>query len=113
METDEIFKIGFGDELASVTFGLYVADDITAADGTVIPADGLVEIISIDKDGKGVSQTDLPFGSYYLQERTTNNQYLLGSEKYPVTFSYAGQDTAVVNLAVNDGKDVYKRQRYP
>lgn len=112
METDEIFKIGFGDELASVTFGLYVADDITAADGTVIPADGLVEIISIDKDGKGVSQTDLPFGSYYLQERTTNNQYLLGSEKYPVTFSYAGQDTAVVNLAVNDGNTIVNELIY-
>ena len=37
-----------------------------AADGTVIPADGLIEIISFDENGYGKVATDLPFGSYYV-----------------------------------------------
>ena len=112
MEVDEIFRIGMNDELGSVTFGLYAAEALTAADGAVIPVDGLIEIVSIGTDGKAICQTDLPLGSFYLQERTTNNQYLLSEEKYPVTFSYAGQDTAVVKIAANEGNTIVNELVY-
>lgn len=43
LEQDETFGIGMNGEISAVTFGLYAQEDITAADGSVIPADGLAE----------------------------------------------------------------------
>lgn len=106
LEKDEIFQIGMNGEMAAVTFGLYASEDITAADGTVIPADGLLEIVSFDESGHGICKTDLPFGSYYLKEIATDNHYLISDEKYPVVFEYAGQDTALVEIKANEGKPI-------
>lgn len=100
LEQNKQFGIGMNDELSAVTFGFYAAEDITAADGSVIPADGLLEIMSLDANGKAVLKTDLPFGSYYVQELTTDSHYILSDEKYPVTFGYLGQDVSVVSLQV-------------
>ena len=66
-----------------MTFGVYAETDLTAADGTVIPADGLIEIISLDENGKGTVNSDLPFGSYYVKELSTNSAYVLNEQKYP------------------------------
>ena len=49
MEQDERFSIGKSDELSAVTFGLFAAEKLTAADGSIIPADGLLEIVSWTK----------------------------------------------------------------
>ena len=106
LETDEAYGVGNNGEIFDVTFGLYAQADLTAADGTVIPADGLIEIISLDENGKGTVNSDLPFGSYYVKELSTNSAYVLNEQKYPVTFEYAGQDTAVVHLFANDGEAI-------
>ena len=106
LETDEAYGVGNNGEIFDVTFGLYVETDLTAADGTVIPADGLIEIISLDENGKGTVNSDLPFGSYYVKELSTNSAYVLNEQKYPVHFEYAGQDTAVVHLSANDGETI-------
>jgi len=106
LEQDEQFGIGINGEIFAVSFGLFAAEDITAADGSVIPADGLIEIISIDENGHGIAKTDLPFGSFYLKELSTNAAYRPSDTQYPVVFEYAGQDTAVVTLSVNDGEPI-------
>ena len=106
LETDEAYGVGNNGEIFDVTFGLYAETDLTAADGTVIPADGLIEIISLDENGKGTVNSDLPFGSYYVKELSTNSAYVLNEQKYPVHFEYAGQDTAVVHLSANDGETI-------
>ena len=106
METDSTFGIGGNGEIADVTFGIYAASELTAADGSVIPADGLLEIISVNADGTAKFTVDLPFGSYYVKELATNAAYVLSDAKYPFEFSYAGQDTAVVTIGVNDGKAI-------
>ena len=80
--------------------------------GTSIPADGLIEIISLSENGKAVIKTDLPFGSYYVKELATDEHYILTDAKYPFTFSYAGQDTANVEIAVNDGKPIENKLIY-
>lgn len=103
MEWDEAFEIGMNNEMASVAFGLYAAEDIPAADGTVIPADGLLEVVSLDGDGYGTARTDLPIGNYYFKETSTNAAYLLTNEKYPVIFEYEGQETALVTISANEG----------
>ena len=90
----------------------YAAEEIPAADGSVIPADGLIEILAIGADGTGNCSSDLPQGSYYLQERTTNGSYILNDTKYPVIFTYAGQDIATVRLAANDGQAIINELIY-
>ena len=106
LEEDDVFGIGFGDELAYVSFGLYAAEDLVASDGTMIPADGLIEIVSVNSAGVGLCQTDLPLGSYYLQERTTDAHYTLDDTRYPIVFSYAGQEIPVVEINANDGEAI-------
>ena len=112
LEVNEIFGIGNNNELTNVTFGLYAAEDITAADGAVIPADGLIEVVGIDADGNGVVKTDLPFGSYYLREHSTDAHYILSDEKYPVTFSYGSQEDAVITVKANDGEAIVNELVY-
>ncbi len=106
LEQDERFGIGKNGELSAVTFGLFAAEELTAADGSIIPADGLLEIVSMDENGHAVCKTDLPFGSYYLKELSTDGHYILSDEKYPIVFEYAGQDIALVEIKVNDGKPI-------
>lgn len=106
LEQNEAFGIGMNGEISAVTFGLFATEDLTAADGSVIPADGLLEILSIDENGHAVCNTDLPFGSFYFKELSTDEHYILSNEKYPIVFDYAGQDTALVEIKANDGKPI-------
>ena len=104
--TDEAYGIGKNGEIFDVTFGLYAEKELTAADGTIIPADGLIEIISLDENGSGKVKTDLPIGSYYVKELATNSAYILNGQKYPVVFEYAGQETATVHITANGGEAI-------
>lgn len=106
IEQNAQFKIGMNGEIVAVAFGLFAAEDLTAANGSIIPANGLLEILSVDENGHAVCKTDLPFGSYYLRELSTDGHYILSDEKYPIDFDYAGQDTALVEIKVNDGKPI-------
>ena len=106
LEQNEQFGIGANGEITAVTFGLFAAEDVTAADGSVIPADGLLEILSVDESGHAVCKTDLPFGSFYFKELSTDEHYILSDEKYPFEFSYMGQDTALVEIKANDGEAI-------
>ena len=112
LEQDERFGIGKNGELSAVTFGLFAAEELTAADGSIIPADGLLEIVSMDENGHAVCKTDLPFGSYYLKELSTDGHYILSDEKYPLVFEYAGQDTALVEIKANGGAPIENKLLY-
>ncbi len=103
MEQNEKFGIGMNGEITAVTFGLYAKEDLTAADGSIIPAGGLLEILSVDENGHSACKTGLPFGSYCLKEISTDSHYILSDTEYPVVFEYAGQDTALVEIRANDG----------
>jgi hypothetical protein len=106
LEQNEKFNIGSNDEILNVSFGLYADEDLKAANGSVIPKDGLLEIITCDEKDKATFTTDLPIGSYYVKEISTDNHYILSEKKYPVVFEYAGQDTATVHISVNDGEPI-------
>lgn len=112
LEQDERFGIGKNGELSAVTFGLFAAEELTAADGSIIPADGLLEIVSVDENGHAVYKTDLPFGSYYLKELSTDGHYILSDEKHPIVFEYAGQDTALVEIKANGGAPIENKLLY-
>ncbi|WP_238721808.1 SpaA isopeptide-forming pilin-related protein [Diplocloster agilis] len=106
LETSDLFGIGQNGELKNISFGLFAAEELVSASGTSIPADGLIEIVTLDESGNGTVKTDLPMGSYYVKELATDEHYILPDTKYPVTFEYAGQETAKVQLAVNDGEAI-------
>ena len=85
LEQNKQFGIGMNNELSAVTFGFYAAEELTAADGSVIPVDGLIEIMSLDENGKAVLKSDVPFGSYYVREISTDSHYYgvrVDTEKY-------------------------------
>lgn len=106
LEQDEKFNIGNNDEILNILFGLYADEDLKASNGTVIPENGLIEIVTCDEKGKATFKTDLPIGSYYVKEISTDSHYILSEKKYPVVFEYAGQDTATVHISVNDGEPI-------
>ena len=110
LETDDLFGLGMNEEYKDISFGLYASADLTALDGSVIPAGGLLEVVSVDLNEAGGYDasfaSDLPFGSYYVKERTTNSAYILSDTEYPVVFEYAGQEAALVQILVNEGEAV-------
>lgn len=104
---DETFGIGNNGEILSVQFGLYAAEDLTAADGSSVPTDSLLEIANCNENGNIAFKTDIPVGAkLYVKEIATDSHYILSDEKYPVTFDYAGQDTALVEIKANGGEAI-------
>lgn len=112
LEQNETFGIGKNDEIKNISFGLYAKEDVVSSSGTVIPADGLIEIITLGENGAATANTDLPFGSYYIKEIATDEHYILSDTQYPFTFEYAGQDTETVEIKVNDGKPIENKLIY-
>ena len=106
MELNEKYGIGANGEVVNVSFGLYAAEELVSASGTTIPADGLIEILMVDENGKAVVSSDLPLGKYYVKEIATDSHYLLNDAKYPFEFAYAGQTVELVEITANDGKDI-------
>lgn len=107
LEQDETFSIGMNEEWKNITFGLFTAEQLTASDGTSIPADGLLETIGIDENGNAIFKTDVPCGaSLYVKEIGTDDHYIVSDEKYPVVFEYGGQDVAKVQIQVNNGEAI-------
>lgn len=111
MENDELFGIYGKDYYTSVRFGLFAAEDITAADGTVIPADGLLSEVSLDENMTAKFDVQIPFGRYYVKEISTDEHYVLGGEKYLVNFEYMGQDIRTVDIDCGQFVNLLKRGR--
>ena len=111
MEKDELFNIGNSDEYTRVRFGLFAAENITAADGSVIPADGLISEISLAENMSAKFDTALPFGKYYVQEIATDEHYVLNGKKYLVNFEYMGQDIQNVDIDCGQFVNLLKRGR--
>ena len=111
MENDELFGIYGNDYYTSVRFGLFAAEDITAADGSVIPADGLISEVSLDENMTAKFDVQIPFGRYYVQEIATDEHYVLNGEKYLVNFEYMGQDIQTVDIDCGQFVNLLKRSR--
>ena len=111
MESDELFGIYGKDYYTSVRFGLFTAEDITAADGTVIPADGMISEVSLDENMTAKFDVQIPFGRYYVQEIATDEHYVLSGEKYLVNFEYMGQDIQTVDIDCGQFVNLLKRGR--
>ncbi|HBJ10165.1 MAG TPA: hypothetical protein DDY61_00295 [Ruminococcaceae bacterium] len=83
LETDQKFGIGFNGEILNIRFGLFSKTELTALDGSVIPADGLIEIASPDEDGALRFTADMPYNAEcYIKELETDEHYILSDEQY-------------------------------
>ena len=111
MESDELFGIYGEDCYTSVRFGLFAAENITAADSTVIPTDGLISEVSLDENMTAKFDVQIPFGRYYVQEIATDEHYVLNGEKYLVNFEYMGQDIQTVDIDCGQFVNLLKRGR--
>lgn len=109
LEQDETFGVGTNEEYKNVRFGLFAEEEITAADGTKIPVNGLIAEIGLDEDMKSVFSVKLPFAKYYVREITADEHYILGDEKYSVDFTYQGQETEVVCIDCGEFENKLKR----
>ena len=89
--------------LTDVTFNVYAAEAIRAADGVsadYYEADELVG--SITTDGNGIAQMDnLPLGRYYIVEKETAHGYVLDNERRYVDLTYRDQDTPLVTYSAD------------
>lgn len=112
LEVNQEYGIGNNGEIKDVSFGLYAEKELTAADGSVIPADGVLEVIDLDESGHGKARSDLPTGKYYVQEISTNCAYQKNNKKYPINFEYAGQDTEAVHITANEGEAIKNKLIY-
>ena len=83
LETDRKFGIGFNGEILNIRFGLFSKTELTALDGSIIPADGLIEIAAPDEDGFISFAADVPYNAEcYIKELETDEHYLLSDEQY-------------------------------
>ena len=83
LETDQKFGIGFNGEIFNIRFGLFSKTELTALDGSIIPAGGLIEIASPDEDGFICFAADMPYNAEcYIKELETDEHYLLSDEQY-------------------------------
>lgn len=113
MEQNEIFGIGNNNEILSVQFGVYSDEDITAADGSVIPKDSLICSANCDKNGNIVFDCDLPVGfNWYGKEIATDGHYILSNAKYEFTTEYQGQDIKTIEINLNAGKPIENKLIY-
>lgn len=111
MENDKLFGIYGKDNYTSIRFGLFASENITAADGTVIPANGLISEVSLDEDMTAKFDVQIPFGRYYVKEISTDEHYILNGEKYLVNFEYMGQDIQTVDIDCGQFVNLLKRGR--
>lgn len=68
LEQDEKFNIGNNDEILNVSFGLYADEDLKASNGTVIPENGLIEIVTCDEKAKQLSKPTFQSGNIMLRK---------------------------------------------
>lgn len=107
LKTDALYGIGIGEEYKNIQFGLYATEALIASDGSEIPQDGLMELVTINADGNAVFTVDVPVGSkLYVKEYATDAHYQLSDTKYPVEFAYADSSIETVHIAVNNGEAI-------
>lgn len=108
LDINKTFEEEDKDAYKDVVFGVYSKNDITLDDEVLIPADGLVGILTLDENGKNNEQLDLPVGDYYVKELETNVAHKLDEENHDFTFSY---DEDTTKPAVTVSMDLYNEKR--
>ena len=83
LEKNQKFGIGFNGEIFNIRFGLFSKTELTALDGSIIPADGLIEVATPDENGFVCFAADMPYDAEcYIKELETDEHYILSDKQY-------------------------------
>lgn len=83
LESDQKFGIGFNGEIFNIRFGLFSKTELTALDGSIIPAGGLIETAAPDEDGFMCFAADMPYNAEcYIKELETDEHYIISDKCY-------------------------------
>lgn len=103
LEEQQIFK---NDKAyKDIRFGIYTREDIYDYMGNVAIENGsLIAVTEINKEGHLINVPDLPIGTYYIKELSTNSQYVLDeNSEYDFEIAYHGKDIAEYTIQINNG----------
>ena len=92
---------------SGATFGLYNAADLAGSGSNTelaasIPADTLMDVITVDENGKAKSKMKLPYGTYYIKELATKNGYVLNDMPF---YFVVGEDGSTTSEPCSIGYD--------
>lgn len=83
LEKDQKFGIGLNGEILNIRFGLFSKTELTALDGSIIPAGGLIEVATPDEDGSLSFTADMPYNAEcYIKELETDEHYIISDKCY-------------------------------
>ena len=83
LETDKKYGIGFNGEIFNIRFGLFSKTELTALDGSIIPAGGLIETAAPFYVCFLCFAADMPYNAEcYIKELETDGHYILSDEQY-------------------------------
>ena len=87
-------------------FGLYNAEILSGAGraglAATAPKGCLLDVITVDSDGKAKSKLRLPYGVYYLRELATKSGYILNDMPY---YFVVGEDDSISSVPCAIGYD--------
>lgn len=101
LEKQDVFENN--EAYKDVQFGIYARKDIHNYIGKVaIKKGSLIVVSGIDEAGHLINVPDLPNGSYYIKELSTNPQYLLDNKEYDFKVSYHGKDVSEYTIQIGN-----------
>ncbi|MFR7897282.1 SpaA isopeptide-forming pilin-related protein, partial [Turicibacter sanguinis] len=89
--------------LSNVKFGLYAKEDIKLSDSVTVKADTLIQTQTTDQEGNLSFETKLPLGTYYVQEISADENYVVSDKQYDFTFEGLLQEQPVIEININNG----------
>lgn len=114
---EKSFSGGDGKEVyQSVRFGLFTAEEFTAADGTKLPSGVLVAECGLTEQNGGYFGSfnlDLPFGKYFVKELATHESYKRNRTQFPITVCGDADGGESVFVWVNNGDEIVNEKRPP
>ncbi|MDD3362688.1 MAG: SpaA isopeptide-forming pilin-related protein [Hespellia sp.] len=95
--------------VSGAQFGLYAAEDILAADESVlVPADTQLEVVTSDENGLVQFTLDLPIAHYYVKEETPAPGYVLNEEIIDFDLQYTNQEEETLTASAELENDFTK-----
>lgn len=102
----EALEVGKENYYDDVFFGVYTKNIIDK-----MPADSLVNLLRVDKNGNASWNGILPEGEYYVKELATHPDYELLDTKFPLVIDYSLKPNQNQTLSVNDGNSITNKKR--
>jgi len=90
-----------------VVFGVFADENVYAIDGElVIEVDDLIALITLDDNGCGILEIELPWASFVARELKTAVGYVIDEVAFEFIVAPAEQEVAVIIIEVNDGEAI-------